>query len=148
MTQPQSQTNKQTRTFVFLLVMLALGLRVLHTPIHLAQEGHLGAGSHVLMHVGGGDGHTNVGHDDHSQHEDHEHDEGHAPHSEFDHANDLIAQRTAGQEMASVLFVSLQDEDWSFSVAEVSLPAPETESRPPKQGPRRATRPPGPPAAA
>ncbi len=138
MIHPQSKTKKQSRTLVLLFVLLAMGLRVLHTPIHLAQEEHLGAGGHPISHAAEGEGHSD---------DDHEHDEDHVPHPALDHASDLIAQRTQVKQTTIDLPALPLEESWSLPAPRALSKATQPEHRPPKPRPRLAPRPRGPPAA-
>lgn len=131
--------HEQKRAFLFLLVLLALILRLVYVPFHLANEEHLEAGavhpSRDSVMAGQAD-------------RDHDHEDGHLPHPAADHASELIADRAPTQQSTILLLALPPGETWS-------LPAPSTEPgvagpepRPPRQWPPRAWRPRGPPAAA
>lgn len=139
MVHPQSRTKKQPRALTLLLVLFAIGLRVIYVPIHLAQEEHLGAGGHPISHAADGEGHAD---------DDHEHDEDHLPHPAIDHASDLIAQRTQYKQTTIDLPALPLEESWSLPAPRASSKATQPEQRPPKLRPRIASRPRGPPAAA
>lgn len=133
--------HEQKRAIPLLLVLLALGLRLVYVPIHLAHEEHLGAGAvHPLSHAADEGEHADDGHD---------HGDDHPPHPAVDHASELIAQRARSQQQTSLDLQALPPvESWS-------LPAPcplsttaAPEPRPPKQWPRLAQWARGPPAAA
>lgn len=134
----QSNTKKQSRTFVLLLCLLAMGLRLFHAPVHLAQEEHFGSNGHPTSHAAEGDSHANHGH---------EHDDSHLPHSALDHANDFIAWRTPDRQESVDLSALLPGESWSPPVWRALAKAALPEPRPPKLRPRLASRPRGPPAA-
>jgi hypothetical protein len=122
-----------------MLVLLAMGLRALYTPIHLAQEQHFGVGGHSVSHAEEDEGHGS---------DDHEHDDDHPPHPILDHTTDLIAQRTQDHHGAVDLTALLSEEDWS-PLAPMQLPwTTEPEPKPPKPKPRPVPRPRGPPAVA
>jgi hypothetical protein len=139
MIHPQNKTKTQPRALVLLFVLLAMGLRVLYTPIHLAQEEHFGAGGHPLSHAAEGEGHAD---------DDHEHDDDHLPHPSLDHASDLIAQRTQRQQRSVDLPALPIEEGWSRQAPRQVSTMAAPEPRPPKPKPRPAPRPRGPPAAA
>lgn len=131
----------QKRAIPLLLVLLALGLRVLYVPIHLAHEEHLGTGAgHPLSHASDEGEHADDGHD---------HGDDHPPHPAGDHASELIAQRAPSQQQTSIDLQALPPvESWSLPApCALSLTAA-PEPRPPRQEPHLAPWPRGPPAAA
>jgi hypothetical protein len=130
--------RKLKRRLSLLLVLLALGLRVLYVPSHLAQEEHFGPGGHPFSHASEGEGHADDGHD---------HDN-HPRHSALDHTSELTVQRAPSQQKAIDLPASSLVEGWSLQIPRALSSTREPEPTPPKQRPQIVRRPRGPPTAA
>lgn len=130
----------QEKTLSLLLVSLALALRLVYVPIHLAQDEHLGAGGHPLSHASAEGEHADDGHD---------HRDDHPPHPASDHVSELIAQRAPSQQQISIDLQALPPvESWLLPARCARSTTTAPEPRAPKQWPRLAQRPRGPPAAA
>lgn len=140
MTTPKRK-QMQKRAFPLLLVLIALGLRVLYVPLHLAHEEHLGAGAtHPLSHASDEGEHADDGHD---------HEDDHPPHPAADHANELVAQRASSQQQTSFDLQALPPvESWALPAPCLLSKTAAPEPRPPKQRPRLAQWARGPPTAA
>lgn len=139
MTEPH-RSQEQKRAFPLAFVLLALVLRLVYVPVHLAHEEHLGAGAlHPPSH-----------HSEHGEHAEggHDHEDGHPPHHEADHTGELIADRAPSQQAIIVLAALPPAEAWSL-LAPVEAPRVlEPEPRLPKRPPPRARWARGPPVAA
>lgn len=138
MTNPERK-QKQKRALPLLLVVLALGLRLLYVPVHLAQEEHLGGGGHPLSHASADGVHADDGHD---------HDDDHPPHPASDHESELTVQRTPSQQTSVELPAMPPGENWSLPVPRELPSTAGPEPEPPRQRPRIPQRSRGPPAAA
>ena len=137
-----------------LVVLLALVLRVLYVPYHLAQDDHVGTAGHALSHVSVELGHVHhehhashaQAHDEHAQKHHEGHDDEHVPHPTIDHAAELIAQRGPSRGVGVELAV-LPVEARALSASHVCRVAAGPDPRPPESRRALAVRPRGPPAA-
>lgn len=131
-----STTKMQPRTFVLMLVVLAMVMRVLYTPVHMAQEEHFEVGGHPVSQAADQGG------------SDHDHDDDHSPHPALDHATDLIAQRTQDQQVPVDQPALTFAEAWSPLAPMPLSRTTDAEPKRPKAKPRISPRLRGPPAAA
>jgi hypothetical protein len=139
MTRPQPKRSALSVA----LILLALGLRILAAPIHLAQEEHLGLGPSAAS-VGGEPGVDGHGHG----HGDDDEDGGeHTPHSAFDHLSELIVQRSPASQGPVAALALPVFEAWTLTDPTAASGSEEPELWPPRPGPRHAPRLRGPPVA-
>jgi len=134
----QSQIRQQ-RSLVLLVVMLALGVRVLYAPFHLAQDEHLQSEGHLALHADESEDQATDGHD-------HEHD--HPPHPALDHASDLIVRRTTENRRSLDSCALPCEARVRNTLAAESLPASTPLPSPPSTRPRGVCWSRGPPASA
>jgi hypothetical protein len=141
MTRLSSEQQRQGG-LIGILFLLALALRVLYVPLHLALEEHVGRGGHahgaqLAVHSAVGGHHDG----------DHDPSRGHEPHPALDHASDLIVARTRALQGTIDLPFQLPEEcRLAAPQARVSAAA-ELEPRPPAARPLSPRRSRAPPAA-
>ena len=121
------------------IVMLALGIRVLFVPVHLAQDEHLQSSGHLALHASETEGEAADGH---------EHGSDHPPHSALDLVSDLLLRRTPQEERTLVLSIPPQRLDARLFSLEERPATRSPEPSPPKSRSSPAAWSRGPPATA
>ena len=137
MTRSRPKLHRTPRLSALLFVILALGVRLLYRPIHLAQEDHHGGGGHPVWHSAEADLHGSP---------EHEGDGEHIPHPALDHAGDLIAPRGPGQERVISVAALPPTLELELPPSHGFFTEPRNEESTPLPPPRRSARPRGPPA--
>lgn len=126
------------------LMLLALGLRSLFVPIHLAEEEHVGIGGSGHPHSHGLVEEEHVAGDHHH----HDHDDGHQPHPETDHTSELIVERAPSPPVWVDPPELPSSDPWFYAARDTFSTIEPPEIRPPQTRPRPASPSRGPPAAA
>ncbi|MFT7667437.1 MAG: hypothetical protein ACI8X5_000116 [Planctomycetota bacterium] len=147
MTQPERTKREESKLPLFLM-LLAMGIRMLYAPIHLAQEEHFGSAAHSFSHVVARDHHDHKGHAHHKhEHSEHDHDE-HPPHPAEDHVAELVITTARTSQALVATQAMLASEGWSHpAVNLLSSAVVCLELRPPRSRPRLVQRQRGPPSA-
>jgi hypothetical protein len=140
---PTYPISKERPALCVLVILLAMVLRVVYVPAHLAHEEHVGSVEYLLHHGAASETHAH-----HDQDGDHDHEEEHPPHTVFDHASELVVQRAPAWRGASTFLAWAWTAPAQLTPLLESRAAAQTNQRACEPRPRSPQQSRGPPAAA